>query len=450
MARHVNNSEKLMPMCMDVKQADKILKICIVYSRTPLPMRRADQMTVAHLIEFLHKRGHIIDLHYIDTGANADAADRSWLTERCREVHAYKHTFGTISLGLAKVLLRFIPVQVALFTNYKQIKGVRRAVKENGYDVVYTYYFRSAEVTKNVGMPRIKDNEAEDKTKKPVSCLALQLSQTLNSSRISNNAPNLLLKIFYKIESKLVERYETRIWKEFTKSILIGKSDVEVIQKSCKRLDREEINNYFFGAHGTDLTRFAPKSDIAAKENLLVFSGVMRTPTNVQAIQWFVSHVWPLIYSKMPEVTLSIVGREPTTEVIELGKLPGIEVTGTVPDPSSYIAQAAVCINPMQAGGGMQNKLIEYLASGKPVVATSVANEGIGAKNGFELLIADSPDEFAKAVLRILKDKDFALTLSKNARAYALNEWTWEAHFYKLEKNFYSAIEEHIKPNIRI
>ncbi len=436
--QHKDN--KLMPMSMNVEPATRPLKICVVYSRTPLPMRRADQMTVAHLIEFLNKRGHSVDLHYIDTGAVADGDDRKWLAARCQNVFAYDQSFFAIARGLLKVLFRFVPFQVALFSNYKQVRGVHDAVKNENYDVVYTYYFRSAEVTKGIGLPSSALKGSSKEVTRPISCLALQLSQTLNSSRIAKNAPNFFIKCFYSVESFLVERYETKIWKAFTKSILIGKSDVDVIREACRRLGREEINNFFYGAHGTDLARFSPRGDIPVKKNSLIFSGVMRTPTNVQAVQWFVSNVWPLVKSQIPDASLKIVGREPTAEVLELAKVPGVDVTGTVPDPALLIAEAAICINPMQAGGGMQNKLIEYLASGKPIVATSVANEGVGAPNGAALMVADAPSDFASAIVKLLNDPMLASKFGRCAREYALKEWTWEAHFYKLESNFYAAL----------
>ena len=111
----------------------------------------------------------------------------------------------------------------------------------------------------------------------------------------------------------------------------------------------------------------------------------------------------------------------------------GISVTGEVDDPADFIASAAVCVNPMQAGAGMQNKLLEYLAMAKPVVATSVANEGIGARPGEDLAIADDAEDFGTAVVGLLRDPDQRRQLGQAARAYVLRDWTWEGHFLKLE-----------------
>jgi glycosyltransferase involved in cell wall biosynthesis len=276
--------------------------------------------------------------------------------------------------------------------------------------------------------------------KRPATFLALQLSQTLNSRRIAQNAPNFALRLLYEIESRLVAAYESRIWQNFTHSVVIGSRDVEEISKTCRAQGVAPISNHVFGAHGTDVGRFAPRTDVAERPNHIVFSGVMRTPTNVHAVQWFAQNVWPHVRAALPDATWTIVGREPSAEVRELDKLPGVAVAGTVPDPAIYMAEAAVCINPMQAGGGMQNKLIEYLAMGKAIVATPVANEGIGATPGEHLLVGESACDFAAAVIALLKDPEQRGALGSAGRTFVLENWTWESHWLRLEENFYAAL----------
>lgn len=426
------------PKQPNVGRAERPLRICMVYGRTPLPMRRADQMTVAHLIAFLHARGHEVDFFYVDTGAEPTQADRDWIAAHTRRAVPFTLDKLSAFAGLLRAGMQLAPFQVGLFSHPAQRKAVREAVANNGYDIVYTYYFRSAEITRDLGFA--SGTPREQRHGKPATFMAFQLSQTLNTRRIAKNAPDLAHKLFYEVESRLVERYEARIWRHFTRSVLIGKSDVAEIRAACRRAGQPEIDNFVYGAHGTDVSRFAPRTDIATKPGHLVFSGVMRTPTNVQAAQWFVNNVWPAIRAERPDATCALVGREPTSEVRELGRRPGIVVTGTVPDPAVLIAEAAVCINPMQAGGGMQNKLIEFMASAKAIVATPVANEGIGAPDDC-LVVAETPADFARAVLDLLADPARAAELGRRAREHVLAHWTWEAHYLRLEQDFYAAID---------
>ncbi len=426
----------MFPKSMDVQQAEHPLRIAIVYSRTPLPMRRADQMTVAHLLAFLKARGHVVDLYCISAGGVPSAADENWLENACRAIRSYKFDWRAVLRAPMLACVQGIPLQVGLFSDPKQKRDVHSQVKAGKYDVVYTYYLRSAEIVRGIG----RKFDSWDNGKAPATFLALQLSQALNSRRIAQNAPNFWLRWLYQIESRLIARYESDIWQDFTRTVLIGQADVLEIQRNCLKRNLPPIRNFVFGAHGTDTTRFNLRGDIAVRPNHLVFSGMMKTPTNVQAVQWFAANVWPKVCTAIPDATWSIVGREPAAEVKALAKLPGVEVTGTVKDPSACIAEAMVCINPMQAGGGMQNKLIEYLACAKPTVATSVANEGIGATPGKHLLIADRPDEFADAVIALLLNATVRERLGVAAREFVLSHWTWEAHFLKLEEAFYDAV----------
>ncbi|MFC6340536.1 glycosyltransferase [Nocardioides hankookensis] len=391
-------------------------------------MRRADQMTVAHLLEFLHERKHVVDLYTLETGAEMSPDDRAWVSARTRRLFLYPRRRVRAALALLSGVSRGLPLQVALFNSRTMRRDLKREILANQYDLVYVYYFRSAEVVRGLG----RDLPSGSPGSSTATYIALQLSQTLNTRRISENAPNLAYRALYALESRLVARYETMIWREFTHSILIGKSDLATINEVAHDLGRPPVTNSFFSAHGTDIARFKPSLEPTIPHSI-VFSGVMRTPTNVQAVQWFVREVFPLVREQIPDATFTIVGREPSTEVRALEAEPGVEVTGTVPDPAGYIARAEVCVNPMQAGGGMQNKLIEFLASGKPTVATSVANEGISAPDS-AIAIADEPQAFAEQVVQLLSDTDQATQLGQAARKFVEDHWTWEAHFLDLER----------------
>jgi polysaccharide biosynthesis protein PslH len=429
------HNEPQIPKMMDVPPAEQPLRIAIAYSRIPLPMRRADQMTVAHLLSFLKARGHIVDLYCIETGADPNEAELDWIRNACSSFYPYKHNWISIGRGFLTMMFHLTPLQVGLFSHPLQRRDLRKRVNAGAYDLIYTYYFRSAEVTRGLG--RIAGRRSEVL---PVSFLALQLSQTLNTRRIANHSPNFLTRLLYELESRLVERYEAKIWQEFTHTLLIGKRDLEAIRQACISHRRPPISNHIFNAHGTDVTHFVPLDNVPERPNHIVFVGVMRTPTNVQAVQWFARNVWPLVRAAIPDATWSIVGREPSSEVLELAKLPGVEVTGTVTDPAEYIARASICIDPMQAGGGMQNKLIEYLSCAKPTVASSIANEGIGGTPDKHLFVVDGPKEFADAVVRLLRDKPLREELGRAGRTFILKKWTWEAHFLRLEAIFYASL----------
>jgi len=422
-----------LPKVMQVEPAPRPFSIAIAYSRLPLPMTRADQMTVAHLISFFAARGHNVDFYALDNGEEIGPAHRQWLEDVCRSVHIFPHGPVRRLMGVMRGLLRGWPLQVGLFSNAAQTRAVREGLAD--VDIGYSYYIRSAETMRSLGRSRARISG-------PVTFLAMQLSQALNTRRMAEHFRNLKEKLLYSVETRLVRNYEPRVWSDFTRTVLIGQQDVDEIAAACRDKGLPEIDNVVFGPHGVDVDRFAPRDDVEEEPFTLVFNGVLRTYTNVDAITWFAANVWPLIRAGESRAKLLIVGRDPRPEVIALGELDGVTVTGEVPDPADYIARAAVCINPVQVGAGMQNKLIEFMAMRKAVVATTVANEGIRATPGDHLVIADDAQSFADAVLALLADPARRDSLAEAARNYILGHWTWEAHFLTLEAAMLAALED--------
>ncbi len=432
MAKKPTPASGNMPGEMQVEPSPRKFSIAIAYSRTPLPMTRADQMTVAHLISFLSARGHDIDLYGLDIGEPMTEKQRAWLVQHCRTVHLEPHGFLQSAMGAMLGLLKGFPLQVGWFLNAGQRAAIAKGIKD--VDIGYSYYIRSAETMRRI-YPA-----------KPT-FVAMQLSQTLNTRRMVAHYRNLKEKMLYAVESRLVRNYEARVWSDFSRTVLIGEQDVAEIRSICREKNLPEIDNVFFGPHGTDISRFAPREAVTPNPCSMVFNGVLRTYTNVHAITWFAAHVWPLIKSAEPKASLMIVGRDPRPEVVALGEMDGITVTGEVENPADYISRVAICIDPVQAGAGMQNKMVEFMAMGKPIVATTVANEGIGAEPGNHVVLADDPEDMATEILNLFAEPDRAATIGAAARKFVEQNWTWEAHFLRLEAEMLEAIDELARQN---
>ena len=421
-----------LPRTMKCDAAQRPLRIALVYSRIPFPMMRGDQMTVAHLISFLATRGHVVDLYTLAVDGELDAEQAQWLQRTCRGVRIYPQPWRAKLAGLTVGLLSLLPLQVSIFRNPGLKRDLELAIRSDEYDVVYCYYPRTA--------PAIPSSvKAKSGT---ASFLALQLSQTLNTKRMARNERSRLKRLIFRVEAVLMGRFEARVWQDFNKVVLIGPADVAAVKEQCRAHDQPEIDNWIYGAHGTDTDKYVPANPSEVVPGRVIFSGSMLYPPNIQAVLWFVGNVWPIVRAQIPDATLVIQGRDPSAKVRELDGHDGIWVTGTVPDVGVLIRSAQVCVNPMLAAGGMQNKLIEYMACNKAVVASSVANEGIMAPNN-ALIIADTPDAFADAVIRLLRDPEGALRLGDAARQYVLSHWTWEKHFLDLEEAFYNALDKH-------
>jgi glycosyltransferase involved in cell wall biosynthesis len=154
---------------------------------------------------------------------------------------------------------------------------------------------------------------------------------------------------------------------------------------------------------------------------------------NANAVEWFARGVLPLIQASVPEVEFYIVGARPTSAVRSLDSLPGVTVTGSVPDVRPYLAYAALAVAPLRIARGVQNKVLEAMAMEKIVVASPQAAEGISAIPGEELLVADDESEFADRVIALLRaDSQLKHTIGEAARARVLATYNWEKNLERV------------------
>jgi glycosyltransferase involved in cell wall biosynthesis len=218
------------------------------------------------------------------------------------------------------------------------------------------------------------------------------------------------------------------------------------MREACRAEGVAEIDNVVLGPHGVDTERFRPRPEVAVEPDSVTLTGAMRYAPNAQAALWLAAEVWPRIRAARPNARLYIVGRDPPAPVTALDGRDGITVTGTVDDPADWMARAMVCVAPIRAAAGLQNKVLEYLAMGRPVVATTAANEGIGAGPGRDLLIADRAADFADTVTGLLADPARAVALGEAGRAFVTASWTWEAHFFQLEEAFLATLRQAAPP----
>lgn len=165
----------------------------------------------------------------------------------------------------------------------------------------------------------------------------------------------------------------------------------------------------------------------------LVFTGKMDFRPNVDAMLWMGRDVWPLIRHRHPGARMAIVGQRPHPRLEPLREVSGITITGWVPDVRPYIAGATVYVAPLRVGGGTRLKLLQAMAMDASIVATSLGAEGFPVTHGRELLLADTPGDFAQAVLCLLEDPEQRAQMGTAARHFVEATYGWDALVPKLE-----------------
>jgi sugar transferase (PEP-CTERM/EpsH1 system associated) len=177
---------------------------------------------------------------------------------------------------------------------------------------------------------------------------------------------------------------------------------------------------------GIDIGAYGNISSVQEVPHQIVFTGTMDYYPNTNAVLSFAQQCWPLIRARVPDANWQIVGRNPPPEVQRLAELPGVTVTGSVPDVRPYLAASAVAIAPLQIGSGTRVKILEAFAMRKAVVSTSVGYQGIAIESGKHLLIADHPEKFADAVVKLLHNPSARIALGNAGRALVEAEYSWE------------------------
>jgi sugar transferase (PEP-CTERM/EpsH1 system associated) len=184
-------------------------------------------------------------------------------------------------------------------------------------------------------------------------------------------------------------------------------------------------------SNGIDLAFYDPLADFprsgTPETPLLVFTGQMDYRPNVEAVAGFADEVLPILLRRHPDLRFAIVGRNPTPAVQRLSERPGIIVTGSVPDVRTWLAAASIVVAPLRIARGIQNKVLEAMAMARPVVASAGAFEGIEAVHGRDLIVADSAEEQAAAILSLLANPDAAAALGTAARRQMEARYHWQA-----------------------
>ncbi|MDQ2805158.1 MAG: TIGR03087 family PEP-CTERM/XrtA system glycosyltransferase [Pseudomonadota bacterium] len=219
---------------------------------------------------------------------------------------------------------------------------------------------------------------------------------------------------------------------------LTAERTILVSEPECQRLRElapETSGRLAAIENGVDLDRFRPGLALASPYTRpgphIAFTGNMDYWPNADAVAWFAQEVFPAVRQALPGAEFYIVGADPTSEVRRLAELPGVQVTGRVPDVRPYVAHAAVIVAPLRIARGIQNKVMEGMAMGRPVIATPQAFAGIRAAPGKDLLLADAPGLFANHVLSVLRGEHPGLgTAGRRAMEQG---HTWDASLRRLD-----------------
>lgn len=381
------------------------MRILCLTARLPYPPDRGDRLRAFHILEHLAADHELTLLSFITAESQRDHLPA--LRAFCQQVELVQVPPLRSAATAAANVWRRDPLQALYYRSRAMSQLVARVTAAAQFDAAYVHLFRMAPYAASLSrLYRVID-------------LTDAISAEIDLSLPYRGAASRLL---YRFEAPRIARYECWVARAFEETWLISHADRAHLAARCPAGNLRVVPN------GVDLGRFRPTS-AAPEPARLIFVGHMGVFHNVDAARYLVRDILPRVREHVPGATLTIAGAAPDPAVRELAAGPaataGVEVTGFVDDLNAYLNRAAVFVAPLRFSAGVQNKVLEAMAAGRPVVTTSIANRGLGAEPGRDVVVADDTEAIAGAVVSLLGDPERRQALGRAARRFVEANYSW-------------------------
>jgi glycosyltransferase involved in cell wall biosynthesis len=378
------------------------LHVLVISARLPFPPRWGFATRVYHLTRQLAARH---DVTLVTYAGSSDTAN----VERLRE------EFGV------EVVTRDQPSRLA-----KRAKQLRSLASRVPYDSRATYSKEMQRVIDRVAAERPVDVVQLESTllslyRLPPEALVIVDEHNVDYEyyeRMRENERSPLRRAYYRLEQLRFQRFEQRCWRDVDGCVMTSDREAEIVRAAAPCTPAIGVPN------GVDVDYFRPSAE-PVEPRTIVFNGTLDYRPNLDGAEFLVGQVLPRLRETYPDIRVVLVGRGSQSD-LDSFRRPGVEATGEVPDVRPYLAGAAVVTVPIRTGSGTRLKVVEGLAMGKGMVSTTLGCEGVAVRDGEHLLIADSAEDFAAAVGRLLEDPRYGEELGRAGREKMVREYSWE------------------------
>lgn len=394
------------------------MNILFLTPRLPYPPIKGDKLRAYHQIRHLSEKHNIFLLSFLES--NDEQRHVPILKEMCREVVTVLKTPWHSYLSTLGALLSPRPLQVGYYSSRVMSQEVISMLKRHHINLIHIQTIRMAPYAREIiEIPRFLDS---------IDLISLNYQRRLKA-KLSALTPLL------RMEYQRLTAYERQMIERTDFTSVVSQADL-------KEVGLDLNPKVLCLPNGVDTDYFKP-SRAEYEHGSLLFTGNMGYYPNVEATKYFCNSIFPGLLDSYPNLNFYIVGANPSKQVLRLAKQPSVVVTGTVPDVRPYYDRAHVFVCPLQSGGGIQNKVLEAMAMGLPVVSTLLSNGGIGAQHGKHILIADQPEKFAEHVMRLLKDSSLREKLGQAGQNFVRENFSWTVHSEQLDKIYQSLVFHH-------
>lgn len=366
-----------------------------------------------NFITQLHALGHEVEVFTLGSNQQ-DLVDAQTLQAKCSAVHYHVQPVWRSLLNSALVVLSTQPLQSVYSWQGGMAQQLVERVSRNEFDVVHVEHLRGSRYgtflkSKFPALPVVWDS---------VDSISHLFQQAASQSR------SFFGKFVTRFELPRTQKAEGDLICSFDQVLVTSTTDknalLELVPKDKRPAPISVLPN------GVDLGYFQPNPDIQRDEETIVFSGKMSYHANISMVKYLVDEVMLRVWKVHPAVRLIIVGKDPTPDIKALAENPLVTVTGTVDDIRPFLWRATVSVVPLLYGAGIQNKILEAMATGTPVVTTSRTLSALEAQPGREILVADTADAFSAEVLRLIENKTLVNEIGDAGLMYVQKKHSWK------------------------
>lgn len=392
------------------------MRILCLTSRLPYPPNRGDRLRAFNFIKHLSAQHELYLTSFI--ARPEEEVHIGALQAYCQQIHVVQKSPAGSALTVVGNLWRRLPLQVLYYRSRSMQKLVDRLLATHDFDAAYVHMFRMT--------PYVARAEQLYRVVDLTDVVSTEIERSLAYR-------SQFWRLLYRIEGPRISAYEQYVARNFEETWLISEADRQALMVACPDANIHVIPN------GVDLDRLHPDPEIPALPNSLIFVGHLRVFHNVDAVRYLVKEVVPLVEEAGEKVTVQLVGANPGPAVQQLAKMPGVAMPGFVPDLNAALNAAAIFVAPLRFAAGVQNKILEAMAAGRPVVTSSLVNVGLGATPEEHLLLADDAPETARQIVRLLRDEALRARIGEAARVFVRARFRWQHAVERM-----AAIEERL------
>ena len=385
------------------------MNILYVCHRFPFPPKRGGKIRPFNMIRHL-QQNHRVTVCSLARSA-AEAEEGRGIAPHCTHFEMAQVSNPVQALRMVARLPLTTPSSMGFFWSPELKQKIDALLAREKFDLIFVHCSSVAQYVEDVqGIPKILDFGDMD-------------SQKWLEYVHYKPFP---LSLGYALEGRKMERAEKRLARKFD------------LCTATTRAEWQTLEDFQTGAatdwfpNGVDADFFKPDGE-GYDADTISFIGRMDYYPNQEAMFRFCAEVWPRLREQRPQMKLLIVGADPIPAVQKLGELPGITVTGSVPDVRPYVLRSAAMVAPLKIARGTQNKILEAMAMGVPVISSRTAAGGVDAVAGEHLLVADTADEYVAAILRICDDAGERARLAEQGRARMLSHHAWPESMRRLD-----------------